>query len=117
MRKLLAVILSVGMLAVFTGVSAAQKQSVPGGHVVGKPSSTTQPSGGPMQATTVKGSKSNADNRSSLAPNPGAPVGIAVSDPGSPADKSTKSQKRICLVYKPGHQGDDRYCSQSVPAP
>ena len=27
------------------------------------------------------------------------------------------STKNVCLVYKPGHQGDDRYCSQSVPAP
>jgi hypothetical protein len=27
------------------------------------------------------------------------------------------SKKSICLVYKPGHEGDDRYCSQSVPAP
>jgi len=24
------------------------------------------------------------------------------------------STKQICVVYKPGHQGDDRYCSQSV---
>lgn len=27
------------------------------------------------------------------------------------------SAKTICLVYLPGHQGDSRYCSQSVPAP
>ena len=26
-------------------------------------------------------------------------------------------EKRICIIYKAGHEGDDRYCSQSVPAP
>lgn len=25
--------------------------------------------------------------------------------------------KTICLVYMPNHEGDSRYCSQSVPAP
>jgi hypothetical protein len=33
---------------------------------------------------------------------------------GAPADKVTK---RCCVIYQPGHQGDDRYCSQSVPCP
>jgi hypothetical protein len=27
------------------------------------------------------------------------------------------STRTICLIYQAGHQGDDRYCSQSVPAP
>ena len=27
------------------------------------------------------------------------------------------STRTICLIYKAGHEGDDRYCSQSVPAP
>jgi hypothetical protein len=30
---------------------------------------------------------------------------------------SASTSKTICLVYKPGHEGDGRYCSQSVPAP
>jgi hypothetical protein len=30
---------------------------------------------------------------------------------------ASSSSRTICLIYKPGHQGDDRYCSQSVPAP
>lgn len=29
----------------------------------------------------------------------------------------TTKEKKICIVYKAGHEGDDRYCSQSVPAP
>ena len=39
----------------------------------------------------------------------------------SPAARKTMSKstnkptKRCCIIYQPGHQGDDRYCSQSVP--
>src|SRR5438067_11173799 len=35
----------------------------------------------------------------------------------SPAARKTTSRttKRCCIIYQPGHQGDDRYCSQSVP--
>jgi hypothetical protein len=40
--------------------------------------------------------------------------GMCVSSGGTPG---TTKQKTICIVYKPGHEGDDRYCSQSVPAP
>ncbi len=29
----------------------------------------------------------------------------------------TSQAKKICIIYKAGHEGDDRYCSQSVPAP
>jgi hypothetical protein len=38
---------------------------------------------------------------------------VTPEDPPQSADTA----KKICLIYQPGHQGDDRYCSQSVPAP
>lgn len=31
--------------------------------------------------------------------------------------RNASSARRICIIYQAGHQGDDRYCSQSVPAP
>ncbi len=56
-----------------------------------------------QQATTVKGSKNNSDNR--------------LANPPAPPPVPAEATKLICLVYQAGHQGDDRYCSQSVPAP
>lgn len=63
MKKLLTFALSVGMLAAFAGEGAAQpkpqEKTLPATGV----GVVTPTPGAPMQATTVKGSKSNSDNR------------------------------------------------------
>lgn len=53
------------------------------------------------------------------APQPAAPATINTtkSNTFKTGDTPGTTEKKICIVYKPGHEGDDRYCSQSVPAP
>ena len=40
-----------------------------------------------------------------------------IKSPGAGDKPKTMRPKRCCIIYQPGHQGDDRYCSQSVPCP
>lgn len=99
----------------------------------------------PVEATTVKSSKSNSQDKTSYIGGPPQPAESAnlnlsksninrTGDTPQPADGATidttksktfktggtpgtEEKKEICIIYKAGHEGDDRYCSQSVPAP
>ena len=66
MKTFVTLTLSVVMLAAFTGLSAAQLKAQDKKLPATGVADATQPSGGPMQATTVKGSKSNSDNRTTV---------------------------------------------------
>lgn len=76
----------------------AEKQCVEKGGIA-KDAMCVFPEGPkPIEAMTVKSSTSNSSERAGATPQPA-------------------EEKKICIIYQAGHEGDSRYCSQSVPAP